>query len=60
MLVLSRKRGQVIVVGDDVRITVVEVDRGKVRLGIEAPPGVAVDREEIRVLKDAAAKKPVG
>jgi carbon storage regulator len=47
MLVLSRKVGEVIVVGDDVRITVIEVRGDKVRLGIVAPRAVPVHRLEV-------------
>ena len=47
MLVLSRKKEEVIRIGDSIRITVVEVRGDKVRLGIEAPPDVKVHRQEI-------------
>jgi carbon storage regulator len=47
MLVLSRKQSQQIVVGRDIRITVVKVDRNQVRLGIEAPRGITILREEL-------------
>lgn len=47
MLVLSRKTGEVITIGGDVKITVVSVDRGVVRLGIEAPRDVPVHRKEV-------------
>lgn len=47
MLVLSRKRLEAIQIGPDVRITVVKVERGLVRLGIEAPGDVVVLREEL-------------
>ena len=47
MLVLSRKVGEVIVVGDNIRITVVEIRGGKVRIGIVAPQDVIVDRQEL-------------
>lgn len=47
MLVLSRKRDQSIMVGNDVRITIVEVRGDTVQLGIEAPRKVAIYREEI-------------
>lgn len=48
MLVLSRKRGERIVLAESIVVTVLEVKRGTVRLGIEAPPRVRVVREEIR------------
>jgi carbon storage regulator len=47
MLVLSRKLGQRFQVGQDVRITIVKIDRNAVRIGIEAPADVTVYREEI-------------
>lgn len=50
MLVLSRKQGEEIVIGN-VRVVVVDIDRGKVRLGIEAPREVRVDRGEIHALR---------
>lgn len=47
MLVLSRKRDERIVIGDNIVITVVEVRGDKVRLGIEAPSEVPVHRQEV-------------
>ena len=47
MLVLTRKLGENIRIGDTVKITVLEVRSGQVKLGIEAPPDVKVHREEI-------------
>ncbi len=47
VLVLTRKLGENIRIGDDVKITVLEVRSGQVKLGIEAPPEVKVHREEI-------------
>jgi len=47
MLVLTRKKNEAIVVGDDVRIVVVAIERDQVRLGIEAPRSVSVHRAEI-------------
>jgi carbon storage regulator len=47
MLVLSRKINQSIMIGDDVRIVVVAVDRDQVKLGIEAPRSVPVHRSEV-------------
>ena len=47
MLVLSRKVGEVITIGNSIEITVVGYDRGVVRLGINAPKSIAVHRKEI-------------
>jgi carbon storage regulator len=47
MLVLSRKQGERIVIGDNIVITVVSLEYGKVRLGIEAPREIEVWREEM-------------
>ncbi len=47
MLVLSRKLGQRFQIGQDVRITIVKIDRNSVRIGIEAPDDVIIYREEI-------------
>lgn len=46
-LVLTRKLGQKIRVGDDVEVTILEVRSGQVKVGIKAPPEVKVHREEI-------------
>lgn len=53
MLVLSRKLGQRFCVGNDVRITIVKIDRQTVRIGIEAPGAVTVYREEVLPLEEA-------
>jgi len=63
MLVLSRKVNQSIMVGDNVRVVVVAVDRDQVKLGIEAPREIAVHRSEIyeeiqRSNRSAAAAQP--
>ncbi|MFI4992508.1 MAG: carbon storage regulator CsrA [Solirubrobacterales bacterium] len=47
MLVLTRKRRQSIMIGDDVEVTVLSSDGAKVRLGISAPADVPVHRSEI-------------
>lgn len=47
MLVLSRRMGEGIQVGDDVRITVVRIADGTVRIGIDAPPQMPIMREEL-------------
>ncbi len=47
MLILSRKRDQRIFIGNDIVVTVVEIRGDKVRIGVEAPEGVPVHREEV-------------
>ena len=48
---LTRKVGESIMIGDDIVITVLNID-GQVRLGIKAPKDIRIDREEIRAKKD--------
>jgi carbon storage regulator len=52
MLVLTRKIGERIMIGDDVVLTVIECTSGRVRLGFEAPVDIKIDREEIRSKRD--------
>lgn len=64
MLVLTRKLGEGITIGSDIRVVVLEVKAGQVRLGIEAPSAVQVHRDEIyaKILeenKQAARAQPV-
>jgi carbon storage regulator len=47
MLVLTRKIGESILIGDTIKIVVLEVRRRQIRLGIESPPDMVVLREEI-------------
>ncbi len=47
MLVLTRRVGEVIVIGGEIRVTVVSAAGDKVRLGITAPDHIRVDRQEI-------------
>jgi carbon storage regulator len=47
MLVLTRRVGEEIVIDGDIRVVVVSVKGDKVRLGVTAPPSVAVDRKEV-------------
>ena len=49
MLVLSRRVGESVVVGDDITITVLEVRGDVIRVGIDAPRSVAVNRAELLV-----------
>ena len=65
MLVLSRQRNESIMIGDDVKVMIVDVRGDKVRLGITAPKSIPVHREEIYYAiqrekaeaKEAEAKK---
>lgn len=47
MLVLTRRQNESIIIANNIKITVVSVGPGRVKLGIEAPPNVRVDRKEI-------------
>jgi carbon storage regulator len=49
MLVLTRKPGEAIVIGDDVEIEIVAIGGGKVRVGITAPRSTTVHRKEVYV-----------
>jgi carbon storage regulator len=53
MLVLSRKLSQQVMIGTDIRITIVKLERNQVRLGIEAPRDITVLRAEL-LAKDEA------
>lgn len=54
MLVLSRKVGERILIGDNVSVTVVRITGGAVRIGVEAPPELAVIRQELQQPADGA------
>ena len=64
MLILQRKAGESLFIGDDIRVTVVSVEAGgRVRLAIDAPRSLPILRSELRVAADtnqAAAKEEVG
>jgi len=47
MLILTRRRGERIRIGEHIEVVVTQMRRGLVRLGISAPPGVPIFREEI-------------
>ena len=57
MLVLSRKPCEQIYIGNHVTITVVEIKGNRIRIGIEAPDDVGIDREEVRRAKDADQRR---
>jgi len=54
MLVLSRKNGESIIIGDDIRVTVLESRNNRVKIGITAPKDVDIYREELGNRKDEA------
>lgn len=65
MLILSRKALQQIQIGEDIRLTVVKVDRNQVRIGIEAPAGIPILRRELvgkarAIEPDELADAPAG
>ena len=47
MLVLTRKEGESLYIGDDIKITIISTDSERVRIGIEAPPSQRILREEL-------------
>lgn len=61
MLVLSRQRDESVRIGDDIKIEVVDIRGDKVRLGITAPKGVPVHREEVlaHIKREEAAGRAV-
>jgi len=63
VLVLTRKKGQNIVVGDEIRISVIDIRGRQVRLGVEAPADMQIHREEVFLRiqdenRQAAAARP--
>lgn len=55
MLILTRKLGESITIGDEIKISVLGIHGKQVRIGIDAPPAIIIHREEI-ALKIAEAK----
>ena len=47
MLILTRKLGERITIGDDISVTLLEIKGSQVRLGIEAPKGIGIYRQEV-------------
>jgi carbon storage regulator len=47
MLILSRRIGETLIVGDNIAVTVLSIRGGQVRIGIAAPPHIAVHRQEV-------------
>jgi carbon storage regulator len=53
MLVLTRHLGEEIIIEGNIHVTVLAIERGKVRLGINAPPQIRVDRKEVHHRRQA-------
>jgi carbon storage regulator len=58
MLVLSRKPSQQIMVGPDIVITIVKIDRNHVRLGIQAPSDITILRHELADARPMSVQRP--
>ncbi len=58
MLVLSRKRFESIQIGDDVKLTIVEIRGDRVRLGFDAPRDITIHRQEIAERIEKETKTP--
>jgi len=58
MLVLTRRVQEAIVIADKIRVIVAEIEGAKVRLGVEAPRHVTVDREEVHLRKACLNRGP--
>ncbi len=58
MLVLSRKAGQTIEIGDNITITVTKVGGNQVRIGIDAPMEMPIRRGELQVHRDSSEPDP--
>ena len=61
MLILTRRVGETLVIGDDIRITVLGTRGNQVRMGVNAPKNVAVHREEIyqRIQSEKDSSQPI-
>ena len=55
MLVLTRKLDEAVLLGDHIKIKIIQIHGKQVRLGIEAPPGILIIREEDNLYKPAKA-----
>lgn len=47
MLILTRKRGESIMIGDNIKINILDISKGQIKIGFEAPKEISIHREEI-------------
>ena len=59
MLVLSRKQNERLIIGGNIIVTIVRLAGGTVRLGIEAPPEIQIQREEVRTRERIGQHEPL-
>ncbi|MDR4498607.1 MAG: carbon storage regulator CsrA [Candidatus Scalindua sp.] len=53
MLILTRKLGESVIIGDNIKLTVVEIGKNQIKFGVEAPKNVIIHREEVfKKIKD--------
>lgn len=57
MLVLTRRVGETLIIGDNIKLTIVGVKSGQVRVGIDAPKEVQIQREELLLRKQEEKKQ---
>jgi carbon storage regulator len=59
MLVLSRKKNESLIIGDDIIVTITDIDGNRVRVGVEAPKEISVHRRELYMkIHGKAPEKP--
>ena len=62
MLILTRRPGESILIGDDIEVTITSIDQNKVRVGIKSPAQIPIYREELyrRIQKENRAAALIG
>jgi carbon storage regulator len=58
LLVLTRKNGEVIRIGDDITVTLIWASDGRARIGISAPANIRIDRPEVRAKVEREGYRP--
>lgn len=57
MLVLSRKEDESVIIGENIKIKVISIEKGSVKLGFEAPPNMLILREELKIAVEQTNKE---